>query len=569
MNRRFFLHNFLITTIPTVFSALLIGIFSVGLVYCNAEKAVQAANEQALTSIRASLDLMLSEADAQSLNYSFSPHVMLSLERLLQDGYADKEAMDTANTLKSFLSSSVNGKPFLHSIYIYLENDNGYFLSSNLGLANALNHRDVSWMESARRHPAEQRQWVESRLVSQGDDRQLGAQVITIYKRLYVSSQRRSIGLLVMNIRADYVDDLVSAYLIYPQQQIVLHNGDGTLLAGTGKMPEDSGPQSISLSFVNEAYDLTCTSVIPHSAIWSQARRVVDIVIGMTVAALLIGTGFAFALTRSNTRGIRQIVNIIDCAERGEPLPDVRHGSDVYGYIVQNVVKSFAEQSALDRQLIEKKYRLEAMQFSFLQSQLNPHFLFNTLKNIFWKTIRLTGGTNDASRMIDLLTGVLYYTLVNRDRFVTLAEEKRNTEKYLEIQQIRFDHAFDVQWTVEDNLMDAKCIKFLLQPILENSISHGLRSKENGHIQIMICRLENELCFRVEDNGAGFSPERLDEICGRFREENIPVEGTGLYNLNRRLQIIYGTEATLKIESTQDVKTVISFKIPFSTSEIF
>lgn len=135
MNRRFFLHNFLITTIPTVFSALLIGIFSVGLVYCNAEKAVQAANEQALTSIRASLDLMLSEADAQSLNYSFSPHVMLSLERLLQDGYADKEAMDTANTLKSFLSSSVNGKPFLHSIYIYLENDNGYFLSSNLGLA--------------------------------------------------------------------------------------------------------------------------------------------------------------------------------------------------------------------------------------------------------------------------------------------------------------------------------------------------------------------------------------------------------------------------------------------------
>lgn len=569
MNRRFFLHNFLITTIPTVFSALLIGIFSVGLVYCNAEKAVQAANEQALTSIRESLDLMLSEADAQSLNYSFSPHVMLSLEWLLQDGYADKEAMDTANTLKSFLSSSVNGKPFLHSIYIYLENDNGYFLSSNLGLANALNHRDVSWMESARRHPAEQQQWVESRLVSQGDNPQLGAQVITIYKRLYVSSQQRSIGLLVMNIRADYVDDLVSAYLIYPQQQIALHNGDGTLLAGTGEMLEDSGPQSISLSFINEAYDLTCTSVIPHNVIWSQARSVVDIVIGMTVAALLIGTGFAFALTRSNTRGIRQIVNIIDCAERGEPLPDVQHGSDVYGYIVQTVVKSFAEQSALDRQLIEKKYRLEAMQFSFLQSQLNPHFLFNTLKNIFWKTIRLTGGTNDASRMIDLLTGVLYYTLVNRDRFVTLAEEKQNTEKYLEIQQIRFDQAFDVQWTVEDSLMEAKCIKFLLQPILENSISHGLRSKENGRIQITICRLENELCFRVEDNGAGFSPERLEEICGRFQEESIPVEGTGLYNLNKRLQIIYGTEASLKIESTQDVKTVISFKIPYSTSEIF
>ena len=563
MNRRFFLHNFLITAIPTVVAALLIGALSVGLVYRNAKNAVQTANEQALTSVRESLDLMLSEADAQSLNYSFSPHVMLSLERLLQDGYADKEATDTSNTLKSFLSSSVNGKAFLHSIYIYLENDNGYFLSSNLGLASALNHRDVSWMESARDHPKEQDQWVEARLVSQGDNPQLGSRVITVYKRLYASSQRKSIGLLVMNIRADYVDDLVNDCLIYPQQQVVLCSSDGTQLAGAGEASEH--PNVISNSFVNDAYGLTCTSVIPHTVIWRQAQGMAYLVIGAMAVSLLIGAMFSFMLTRSNTRGVRQIVNIIDCAKRGEPLPDARHDSDVYGYIVQNIVKGFAEQSALDKQLIEKKYRLEAMQFSFLQSQLNPHFLFNTLKTIFWKTMRLTGGPNEASRMIDLLTGVLSYTLVNRDRFVTLEEERRNTANYLEIQQIRFDQGFDVQWNVPKELTDAKCIKFLLQPLLENSISHGLRGIENGRIQIEISRVEDMLCFRVEDNGTGFSPERLEEIQRRFLDENIPVEGTGLYNLNKRLQLVYGMDASLKIESEPNIETVISFKIPYRT----
>ncbi|MDR1636285.1 MAG: histidine kinase [Treponema sp.] len=73
------------------------------------------------------------------------------------------------------------------------------------------------------------------------------------------------------------------------------------------------------------------------------------------------------------------------------------------------------------------------MQFSLLQSQLNPHFLFNTLKNIFWKTLRLTGATNDASRMIDPLSALLRYTLVNRERFVLLEEEIENTRKYIRL----------------------------------------------------------------------------------------------------------------------------------------
>ena len=111
------------------------------------------------------------------------------------------------------------------------------------------------------------------------------------------------------------------------------------------------------------------------------------------------------------------------------------------------------------------------MYYYFLQSQLNPHFLFNTLKNIFWKTVRLTGSQNEASRMIDLLTTLLYYALVQPDKFVMISEEIKMTNCYLEIQQLRFDSKFKVTWKCGPEIQSMKIIKFILQLLVENIVS--------------------------------------------------------------------------------------------------
>ena len=558
--------NFAVMTIPTLLAVLCIGLFSMALVYHNAKNAVYSANEQALSALRESMELMLSEADAQSLNYSVSPHIMLKLEDLLNHGYADKEQMDAAYMLKSFVDSSVNCKPFVHSLYIYLNNEKNYFFASTVGLANSYNHYDTEWIEKAGEMEVSRRQWIEPREIGRSESGRYHTQVVSVYKRLYASDKKMPKGVLVLNIRKDYLDSLCRECVVYPQQSVLLINEKGDILCSGDVVLEDIESlkkENMNLLFdTNEASGITCISAIPNSVVWQQARPVAVLVEWMMAAAFAIGSVAAYLATCRNSNAVEGIVNLLDRAEHGEPLPDVKQGSDVYGYITQSIIRGFLERNALDKQLTEKKYRLEAMHFSFLQSQLNPHFLFNTLKNIFWKTVKLTGGANDASHMIDLMTSILYYTLVNQERYVKIEAECTHTSKYIEIQRLRFDDAFCVEWNVEAELLECRCIKFLLQPILENSISHGLRNKADGVIQISITGRDGRICFKVCDNGAGFTAERLSEVQSWMEKEEMPAESIGLYSLNKRLLLAYDEEAALSIESMPGVETAVSFSIP-------
>lgn len=583
MKRRFFLKNFAVMTIPTLLAVLCIGLFSMVLVYHNAKNAVYSANEQALSTLRESMELMLSEADAQSLNYSVSSHIMLKLEGLLKNGYADKEQMDAAYMLKSFVDSSVNCKPFVHSLYIYLNNEKKYFFASTVGLANSYNHYDTEWIEKAEEMEVSRRQWIEPREIGRSESGRYNTQVVSVYKRLYASDKKVPKGVLVLNIRKDYLNSLCRECVVYPQQSVLLINEKGDVLCSGDVVLEDmeSLQKTISsaadgkvlsemdimkdMNFLfdtNEASGITCISAIPNSVVWEQARPVAVLVEWMMMAAFAIGSVAAYLATCRNANAVEGIVNLLDRAEHGEPLPDVKQGADIYGYITQSIIRGFLERNALDKQLTEKKYRLEAMHFSFLQAQLNPHFLFNTLKNIFWKTVKLTGGANDASHMIDLMTSILYYTLVNQERYVKIEAECTHTSKYIEIQRLRFDDAFCVEWNVEAELSECKCIKFLLQPILENSISHGLRNKEDGVIQIFITSRDGRIYFKVCDNGSGFTAERLSEVQNWMEKEEMPAESIGLYSLNKRLLLAYDEEAALSIESVPGVETSVRFSIP-------
>ncbi len=573
MKQRFFLRNFLLVTLPVILVVVLLGWMAVYVINSSTRKSIAELNRQTVSRIRESTELMFSEADAQSLNYSITPHVMLRLEALLKNGYTEKEYMDVSYMIKSFVDSNVNSKSYMHSLYIYLNNVNDNFFASFVGLANKSNFRDTEWLEHARTQPLELKQWLELRRIGSYALTVYLTDVLSVFKRIYTSDKRNPVGVLVLNIRLDYLNSFYSEYLSYPGQTILLINDSGEILSGTGLSKDFSAHNFIGIEdlendfFVaredNTAYGVTYLSLVPHTASYQQSSDIFRLVIIAIIAALFLGGGIAFIVTRRNTRDINAILQLVDAAEAGKPLPDIKPSSDVYGYITQSIVKGSLEKSALNMQLVEKKYRLEAMYFSFLQSQLNPHFLFNTLKNIFWKTVKLTGEQNGASQMIDLLTGVLHYALVNSDRFVTLQEEIDNTEKYLKIQQMRFDNSFHVFWDIDIDTEAVKCIKFLLQPLVENSITHGLQNMHSGEIQIEIAEMKGMACFSVIDNGTGFSETRLAEIQARMLQEDSPVMSIGLFNLNKRLVLTYGDSSALKIISRPNHKTCISFSIPF------
>ena len=572
MRRRFFIHNLVLLTLPVVLVVLLLGFMALYITMDSTSKSIQSINEQTTDRIQESTELIFNEADAQSLNYSVSPYVMLRLEALLKNGYSDKPDLDVSYMISTFLDSNVNSKAYLHSIYLYLNNENGNFFASSVGLANSLNYNDIGWMEENRATPQDIKQWLEIREVSTYARSSFSSKVLSLNKRWYRSGKEPSFGMIVINIRLDYLQNFYKNYRVYPEQSILLLKEDGTVLCGAGELANrfsDLTMQELEKEYFvskkgDSAFGVAYYSFIPKSILTRQAQEMIRIVIFSILLSLLLGGILAYFITRRNVHNIDNILILLESAENGKEIPEIKNTGNVYGFIMQNIVKTFLHKNSLDMQLIEKKYKLEKMHFSFLQSQLNPHFLFNTLKNIFWKTIKLTGEPNDASHMIDLLTSLLHYALVNHDRTVPLEEELENTRQYIQIQQMRFDNHFKVDWNCSSDLTQARCIKFLLQPLVENSISHGLAEVEAGRICISVRSSEERLSFSVSDNGCGFTPERLKAIQVRLSEDDSPAEGIGLYNLNKRLTLAYGSQAALSIKSVPGEETTISFS--FNTS---
>lgn len=571
MKRKFFLRNFFILALPTVIVVTLLGYMTIFITYEMTSKSIHTVEEQTLSRVKESAGVIFSEADAQSLNYSISPYVMLKLESLLENGYVDKNHMDISYMIKTFLDSNVNSKQFLHSIYIYLINSNDNFFVSGVGLANKSNYADTDWISNASKKGPNVRQWFEVRRISEYLKSSYSVDVITLYKKLYRSGYIESIGTVVLNIRLEYFKEFLEGHLTYDGQSIFLINEDGSVLCQAGSdilfdsiEDKELDKEYFVATLESLEYNLTYVSLIPKNVIYESAEDMINTVWIFIGISSILGMILTFFITQRNAKNVEQVIHIFESAEKGIQLPDVSaKTNDEYGYIIQNIVKGFVEKSYLQMQLTEKKYKLDSMYFSFLQSQLNPHFLFNTLKNIFWKTIELTGGPNDTSRMIDLLTLLLHYALVHPNKFVKVSEEIKMTSYYLEILQMRFDYNFTVEWDYKPEVENYRSIKFVIQSLVENSVSHGLvQQSGSGKLKIKIAVEDSKLKFTVIDNGVGFTPERLNEINQRLENEDAPIEGVGLYNLNKRLTLTYGIGAALKITSCKDVETTISFSIP-------
>jgi two-component system sensor histidine kinase YesM len=185
-----------------------------------------------------------------------------------------------------------------------------------------------------------------------------------------------------------------------------------------------------------------------------------------------------------------------------------------------------------------------------LQSQINPHFLSNTLKTIFWRTVALTGGQNDASRMIDSLSHIMSYSLSDSRELVPLRDEMAYATNYASIQKIRFKGRFRLVWKYSGEILDYKCLKLLFQPLIENSITHG--AVENGTeclIKISLREHRGRLCVFVRDNGAGIDSGKLAEIQARLSDDDDNFSHIGMRNIYRRLRLTYGDRLTFKLKS--------------------
>jgi two-component system, LytTR family, sensor kinase len=208
----------------------------------------------------------------------------------------------------------------------------------------------------------------------------------------------------------------------------------------------------------------------------------------------------------------------------------------------------------IEHRLQEQEKLLFAAKLEALASQINPHFLFNTLTSIS-SLIRTKPDT--ARMLITKLSGLLRRLMRSTDHFVTLREELESIDEYLDIESVRFGPQLNVEKDISPETLDIIVPSMLLQPLVENSIKHGLSRKVGGgRITIRAMLRSGHAVIEVLDDGLGMSHERLEQAFGG---------GIGLSNVNERLRTIYGASYQLKLTSTAGLGTCASIEIPLLT----
>ena len=264
---------------------------------------------------------------------------------------------------------------------------------------------------------------------------------------------------------------------------------------------------------------------------------------------------------------IRELEKSVNALENGNLDVEVYQGGS---YEIRHLGRSIGDMArqikVLMQDIVAEHESKRKSEFDTLQSQINPHFLYNTLETIRMKAF--AEGNREVATAIKLLGKSMRYVLNNtKTTATTLDKEIDYIRTYLSIQKIRFGSRLGYTIRIEEGFQteNYQILPLLIQPIVENAFSHGLRDAEyDGHIIIKISRFENDtLVADVFDNGVGMSQERLEEV---IRHLDIPQpesdHGVGLYNINNRVHLFYGTEYGLAIKSRPGMGTLVTLTIP-------
>ena len=210
-----------------------------------------------------------------------------------------------------------------------------------------------------------------------------------------------------------------------------------------------------------------------------------------------------------------------------------------------------------------------------LQNQMNPHFLYNILENI--RSESLLNGLESVANMAELLGDFYRYTISQEENFVSLKEELDNTEVYFQIQRFRFSKKLELKVKVQENLLSLKVPRILLQPIVENSIVHGLEGRESGgKVEISISRSNQHVYIQVSDDGIGIEEEKLRQINEDLRNIRRGFQGgvvgkrdmgkagmgVSLLNIQERIHLLYGREYGLYLQSLENSGTDVCVVLP-------
>lgn len=496
------------------------------------------------------------------------------------------EIYNKRRSIDNFLYNLLNSKQYIKSVLIIDKFDNRYFRQKDGVALDAdelyatLDFDGIKnlWGSSLWKKGKDKLLYIERALFDSDSTEFLGLVVVAIdssyLSRLYDTIDRIEGGRIVLLDNTDsimvYGDRLSEAVARHLSQGGLSGNGrswsftyDGHEYISTLRSSANSKWKVLNIITVRE---LTKNSQVLK--VWTITACLVSFLVALVIAILI---------SKNITENIRLLVKNIKKISEGNFNTRIKPKSlDEVGMLAEEF-NSMAEKintlinSIYHEQILKKNAEYKALQFEYsaLQAQINPHFLYNTLETI--NSMAKLKGENEISEMVYLLGNLLRESISKKNNIVPLEEELHYIRNYLQIQKISYGDRLNVIYDLDESLSKAQVPKFMLQPIVENAIVHGIEGKiGQGTIIINCFRHEDSIVFEVADNGVGMDRETIVRILG---DEDYPEAGgkkhtkVGIRSVDKRIRILYGDSYGVKISSRIGGGTSVEISIPLVLPE--
>ena len=384
---------------------------------------------------------------------------------------------------------------------------------------------------------------------------------ILIYTKLIRSlNQLHPLGILLIGIDKKVFEDLLSPVEELNNTQIIIWRDEGILYDSApyengvlSSMHQDElftflktdGIKRLSAAERFYVKSIPCentnwyiTAVTPYNMLRLDKRNTLILFLCIAAMTLLVALLCSYLFTNNITETIRRLQRYVDNLKTGRQEKIHFNPTAEIGRIGNEFIRVVEENEKLTTNLYKSLYQEKESELIALQSQINPHFLYNALDSIFWMAEE--HNAPDISHMTVALSNMFKLSLNNGEKLITIRKELEMVQSYITIQKVRFEDRIRVITSVEEGILDLKIVKFILQPLVENAINHGIAHKDDGGIiTIQIRRKENDILITVEDNGIGFETHDIP----------IPSHGYAVRNIDDRLKLYYGADYGVQITS--------------------
>ena len=309
--------------------------------------------------------------------------------------------------------------------------------------------------------------------------------------------------------------------------------------------------------------DWFMVTVLPSPPLIHESNRLMIQIALIYAVFLVLALIFANVLAHSITGRLSSVIRQMQTVRHGPPTPmDSPSAHDEIGDLIDTYNYMTRKMDELMKTQAKAAEDLRIAEFNSLQAQINPHFLYNTMDMINW--MALQGQTDEISHAVQSLSRFYKLTLSRKKGISTIARELEHITIYVQLQNMRYHDSIELITDIPDELSEYQIPKLTLQPVVENSILHGILEKESKSGTIVITGwMENEdVVLLVSDDGVGIPPEILSTILSGNGNSQSGGTNIAVYNTHRRLQILYGNDYGLTYSSKPGEGTEVEIRFP-------